>query len=152
MALRVNQELKRFSVRRQLNSEKLLHRDLSKGKEYYQIQVVNGVDNEPYPIDFMYVSENCEASQINIDRTITSLQVRHYSTTPLLFTNIFLNVFWIYFFLLIDWIYYLFSCFFYWRENFSYVNISYENFSQNLDFSANIGYIFENLKLISRSI
>ena len=93
MALRVNQELKRFSVRRQLNSEKLLHRDLSKGKEYYQIQVVNGVDNEPYPIDFMYVSENCEASQINIDRTITSLQVRHYSTTPLLFTNIFLNVF-----------------------------------------------------------
>ncbi|CAG2182348.1 unnamed protein product, partial [Oppiella nova] len=52
MALKVNQELKRFSVRRQLNSEKLLHRDLSKGKEYYQIQVVNGVDNEPYPIDF----------------------------------------------------------------------------------------------------
>ncbi|CAG2173811.1 unnamed protein product, partial [Oppiella nova] len=63
-----------FSVRRQLNSEKLLHRDLSKGKEYYQIQVVNGVDNEPYPIDFMYVTDNCEASQINIDRTITSLQ------------------------------------------------------------------------------
>ena len=62
-------------MRRQLNSEKLLHRDLSKGKEYYQIQVVNGVDNEPYPIDFMYVTDNCEASQINIDRTITSLQV-----------------------------------------------------------------------------
>jgi hypothetical protein len=75
MALKVNQELKRYSIRRTLNSERLLHRDLSKGKEYYQIQVVNGVDNEPYPIDFMYVTENCEASQINIDRTITSLQV-----------------------------------------------------------------------------
>lgn len=56
-------------------SERILHRDLSKGKEYYQIQVVNGVDNEPYPIDFMYVTENCETSMINIDRTISSLQV-----------------------------------------------------------------------------
>ena len=39
------------------------------------MQVVNGVDNEPYPIDFMYVTENCETSMINIDRTISSLQV-----------------------------------------------------------------------------
>ena len=75
IALKVNHEVRKLSSKRNLASERILHRDLSKGKEYYQIQVVNGVDNEPYPIDFMYVTENCETSMINIDRTISSLQV-----------------------------------------------------------------------------
>ena len=69
-------------------SERILHRDLSKGKEYYQIQVVNGVDNEPYPIDFMYVTENCETSMINIDRTISSLQVFIYLNQSVFNPNI----------------------------------------------------------------
>lgn len=71
-------------------SERILHRDLSKGKEYYQIQVVNGVDNEPYPIDFMYVTENCETSMINIDRTISSLQVFIYLNQSVFNPNIIL--------------------------------------------------------------
>lgn len=75
--LRVNHEVRRYTgnSNRTFNGEKLLHRDISKGKENYQIQVVNAVDNEPYPVDFMYIKENCETSHINIDRTITSLQV-----------------------------------------------------------------------------
>ncbi|RWS16657.1 histone-lysine N-methyltransferase EHMT2-like protein [Dinothrombium tinctorium] len=74
MALKINCELRRFASIRKLNSDRLLHRDIAKGKEYYQIPIVNGVDNEPIPVDFMYVIENCETSPINIDRVITSLQ------------------------------------------------------------------------------
>lgn len=75
MALKVNCELRRFTSSRQLQSDKYLHRDVSKGKEYYQIPIVNGMDNELVPLDYMYITDNCETSPINIDRTITSLQV-----------------------------------------------------------------------------
>ncbi|UYV82178.1 hypothetical protein LAZ67_21001276 [Cordylochernes scorpioides] len=49
-------------------------RDISRGKELHPIQCVNGVDLEPPPTDYLYVTENCETSPMNIDRTITSLQ------------------------------------------------------------------------------
>lgn len=40
------------------------------------IPCVNGVDGEPCPEDYKYISENCETSTMNIDRNITHLQVR----------------------------------------------------------------------------
>ncbi|GIY50385.1 histone-lysine N-methyltransferase EHMT2 [Caerostris extrusa] len=46
-------------------------------KEQYAIQCVNDVDDEPPPVDFLYVTENCETTPMNIDRTITSLQSCH---------------------------------------------------------------------------
>lgn len=39
------------------------------------IPCVNGVDGEPCPEDYKYISENCETSTMNIDRNITHLQV-----------------------------------------------------------------------------
>ncbi|XP_023217380.1 uncharacterized protein LOC111619796 [Centruroides sculpturatus] len=48
--------------------------DISRGKELNPIQCVNGIDGEPAPTDFLYVTENCETSPIHVDRTITSLQ------------------------------------------------------------------------------
>ncbi|XP_067130013.1 histone-lysine N-methyltransferase EHMT2-like isoform X2 [Centruroides vittatus] len=74
MALSMNQELKRLTANRVCKSERILHRDISRGKELNPIQCVNGVDGEPAPTDFLYVTENCETSPIHVDRTITSLQ------------------------------------------------------------------------------
>lgn len=48
--------------------------DISRGKETNPIQCVNGCDSEDKPTDFLYVTENCFTSNINVDRTITSLQ------------------------------------------------------------------------------
>ncbi|KAJ8679786.1 hypothetical protein QAD02_015573 [Eretmocerus hayati] len=53
---------------------KILTNDISRGKEGNPIQCVNGVDYEDKPTDFVYVTENCYTSRINVDRTITSLQ------------------------------------------------------------------------------
>ncbi|OAD62460.1 Histone-lysine N-methyltransferase EHMT1 [Eufriesea mexicana] len=50
------------------------HIDISRGKETNPIQCVNGYDSEDKPTDFLYVTENCFTSNINVDRTITSLQ------------------------------------------------------------------------------
>lgn len=52
---------------------KLCH-DISKGKEFYPISIVNGVDKHTTPSNYSYVTENCETKPVNIDRTITSLQ------------------------------------------------------------------------------
>lgn len=48
--------------------------DISRGKETNPVQCVNGLDSEDKPTDFLYVTENCFTSNINVDRTITSLQ------------------------------------------------------------------------------
>lgn len=53
----------------------ITHRDISRGKEQLAIQCINAVDDEIAPVDFLYVTENCETMPIKIDRTITSLQV-----------------------------------------------------------------------------
>lgn len=51
-------------------------RDVARGYENVPIPCVNGVDGEPCPEDYKYISENCETSTMNIDRNITHLQVR----------------------------------------------------------------------------
>lgn len=53
-----------------------LCRDVARGYENVPIPCVNGVDAEPCPEDYKYISENCETSTMNIDRNITHLQVR----------------------------------------------------------------------------
>ncbi|XP_074654553.1 uncharacterized protein LOC141908408 [Tubulanus polymorphus] len=73
MALKVNKQLKKFAAKRSDRPEKLLHRDLSFGKDKTAMPVVNSVDDEDWPRDFMYVTANVETSQLNINRTITSL-------------------------------------------------------------------------------
>ncbi|XP_061590466.1 histone-lysine N-methyltransferase EHMT1 isoform X2 [Cololabis saira] len=54
--------------------QKILLSDISLGQEKFPIPCVNAVDNEPYPHDYKYISENCVTSPINIDRNITHLQ------------------------------------------------------------------------------
>ena len=54
-------------------SDKFLHRDISKGREKCPISIVNGVDDEQSPNDYTYVVSNCETTQNNVDRTISSL-------------------------------------------------------------------------------
>lgn len=49
---------------------------MARGYENVPIPCVNGVDGEPCPEDYKYISENCETSTMNIDRNITHLQVR----------------------------------------------------------------------------
>lgn len=49
--------------------------DITRGHEANPVQCVNGVDVEPEPQDFVYITNNCFTSNINVDRTITSLQV-----------------------------------------------------------------------------
>ena len=46
------------------------------GREANPIPVVNDTDDENYPTDFQYVKENVETSPMNVNRVITSLQVR----------------------------------------------------------------------------
>lgn len=49
--------------------------DIALGQERVPIPCVNGVDSQPYPDGFKYISENCVTSPMNIDRNITHLQV-----------------------------------------------------------------------------
>lgn len=50
-------------------------RDITLGKENNPIPGVNAVDEEENPTDYLYITENCETTPLNINRTITSLQV-----------------------------------------------------------------------------
>ncbi|XP_054715452.1 histone-lysine N-methyltransferase EHMT1-like [Uloborus diversus] len=77
MALSLNMLLKKLTVKYAHKAEKILHRDISRGKEQIAIQCVNMIDEEQPPLDFLYVTENCETMPIKIDRTITSLQSCH---------------------------------------------------------------------------
>ncbi|XP_011883721.1 PREDICTED: histone-lysine N-methyltransferase EHMT2-like [Vollenhovia emeryi] len=49
---------------------KILTNDISRGKETNPIQCVNGYDSEDKPTDFLYVTENCFTSNINVDHTV----------------------------------------------------------------------------------
>lgn len=55
---------------------------MARGYENVPIPCVNGVDGEPCPEDYKYISENCETSTMNIDRNITHLQVSGGPCTP----------------------------------------------------------------------
>lgn len=66
------------------------------GHETNPMPVVNGADDESYPTDFQYVTENVETSSMSIDRVIISLQVCKtyffdFSTTLTIFPVIFLH-------------------------------------------------------------
>ncbi|XP_076311848.1 LOW QUALITY PROTEIN: histone-lysine N-methyltransferase EHMT2-like [Tachypleus tridentatus] len=74
MVLKMNRELKRLTANRIHRAERIVQRDISRGKELNPIQCVNGLDSEGAPDDYLYIVDNCETSPINIDRTITSLQ------------------------------------------------------------------------------
>uniref|UniRef100_K1Q7C1 Histone-lysine N-methyltransferase, H3 lysine-9 specific 3 n=1 Tax=Magallana gigas TaxID=29159 RepID=K1Q7C1_MAGGI len=39
--------------------------------------VINGVDDDPVPTDFQYITENVETTNLNINQTISSLQNYH---------------------------------------------------------------------------
>ena len=54
--------------------ERILSSDIAAGKETVPIPCVNGVDEDGVPKDYVYISENCEALNVNIDRTITTLK------------------------------------------------------------------------------
>ena len=45
------------------------------GREANPMPVVNNVDDENYPQDFLYVIDNVETAPLNVNRVITSLQV-----------------------------------------------------------------------------
>lgn len=74
LVLNVNLELRRVLQSNSVRQKRTVHRDISRGKELNPIDCVNDVDDEPAPIDFLYLLENCETVPISIDRTITSLQ------------------------------------------------------------------------------
>ncbi|XP_020288910.1 histone-lysine N-methyltransferase EHMT2 isoform X2 [Pseudomyrmex gracilis] len=73
-ALRLNAKVNELSEHMWEKTVKILTNDISRGKETNPIQCVNGYDSEDKPTDFVYVTENCFTSNINVDRTITSLQ------------------------------------------------------------------------------
>ncbi|XP_036142402.1 histone-lysine N-methyltransferase EHMT2 isoform X2 [Monomorium pharaonis] len=73
-ALRLNAKVNELSEHMWEKTVKILTNDISRGKETNPIQCVNGYDGEDKPTDFLYVTENCFTSHINVDRTITSLQ------------------------------------------------------------------------------
>ncbi|KFM59010.1 Histone-lysine N-methyltransferase EHMT1, partial [Stegodyphus mimosarum] len=77
LSLSLNLLLRKITAKYKHKAEKIIHRDISRGKEQIAIQCVNAVDDEPPPLDFLYVTENCETMPIKIDRTITSLQSCH---------------------------------------------------------------------------
>ncbi|XP_067868770.1 histone-lysine N-methyltransferase EHMT1-like isoform X4 [Heterodontus francisci] len=74
VALQVNKKLKQASANKITQVEKLVSRDIGRGYEHVPIPCVNSVDDEPYPNDHKYVSQNCVTSPMNIDRNITHLQ------------------------------------------------------------------------------
>lgn len=53
------------------------------GREKLPIACVNAEDMEPYPADYLYVSENVVTSSVSINHVITSLRVNYIS--PVLF-------------------------------------------------------------------
>ncbi|XP_078282522.1 histone-lysine N-methyltransferase EHMT1-like isoform X5 [Rhinoraja longicauda] len=74
VALQMNKKLKQASANKIAQAEKLVSRDIGRGYEHVPIPCVNGVDDEPCPNDYKYVSQNCVTSPMNIDRNITHLQ------------------------------------------------------------------------------
>ena len=67
-----------FAAKQLRKPERLLHRDISMGKESVPVPVVNGVDDENYPDDFLYVADNIETTPLNVNRVLTSLQVTYF--------------------------------------------------------------------------
>ncbi|XP_040261388.1 histone-lysine N-methyltransferase EHMT2 isoform X3 [Bufo bufo] len=73
-ALQLNRKIRQGILNRAVRTERIISRDIAHGYENFPIPCVNGVDEEPTPDDYKYVSENCETSAMSIDRNITHLQ------------------------------------------------------------------------------
>ncbi|XP_067598585.1 histone-lysine N-methyltransferase EHMT1 isoform X3 [Pseudorca crassidens] len=73
-ALQMSQALRDAAPDRPALVEKTVSRDIARGYERIPIPCVNGVDSEPCPSNYKYVSQNCVTSPMNIDRNITHLQ------------------------------------------------------------------------------
>ncbi|XP_013409361.1 uncharacterized protein LOC106172957 isoform X1 [Lingula anatina] len=75
LALRVNRHLRSLAMAKRIQRpERLLHRDISLGREQNVIACVNAIDDYDYPRDFVYVIENVQTEPMNINNLITSLQ------------------------------------------------------------------------------
>ncbi|KAJ8797606.1 hypothetical protein J1605_017338 [Eschrichtius robustus] len=73
-ALQMSQALRDAAPDRPALVEKTVSRDIARGYERIPIPCVNGVDGEPCPSNYKYVSQNCVTSPMSIDRNITHLQ------------------------------------------------------------------------------
>ncbi|KAM9323889.1 histone-lysine N-methyltransferase EHMT2 [Gastrophryne carolinensis] len=73
-ALQLNRKIRQGIHNRAVRTERIICRDIAHGYENFPIACVNGIDEEPAPDDYKYVSENCETSAMSIDRNITHLQ------------------------------------------------------------------------------
>ncbi|XP_022652251.1 histone-lysine N-methyltransferase EHMT2-like isoform X2 [Varroa jacobsoni] len=76
-AIQLSVEMKKAirSARRAKPVPRVVHKDISRGKEKHAIRVVNEVDEDrSIPSDFMYLTNNCETTLLHIDTTIQSLQ------------------------------------------------------------------------------
>ncbi|XP_030853851.1 histone-lysine N-methyltransferase EHMT2 isoform X2 [Strongylocentrotus purpuratus] len=74
LAIQANIRMKMAIKRRNIRSEVILSRDIAHGLENIPIPVVNSVNNDGVPTDFLYVKNNCETSRLNIDRNIKHMQ------------------------------------------------------------------------------
>lgn len=63
------------TARKAKPTPRIVHKDISRGKEKHAIRVVNEIDDDrSIPSDFMYLTNNCETTLLHIDTTIQSLQ------------------------------------------------------------------------------
>ncbi|XP_070582296.1 uncharacterized protein [Ptychodera flava] len=74
MALQVNKKMKEAADNRRKRTEKIIHRDISRGRENLPIPVVNGVDDSGPPDDFLFITQCCETEPLNIDMNIQHVQ------------------------------------------------------------------------------
>ncbi|XP_064099740.1 dentin sialophosphoprotein-like isoform X2 [Macrobrachium nipponense] len=74
LQLSLNSNLLNAMQQNNYRTEKILSSDIAAGKEEVPIPCVNGMDDDELPKDYLYIAENCEASNVSIDRTITSLK------------------------------------------------------------------------------
>ncbi|XP_063874460.1 histone-lysine N-methyltransferase EHMT1-like isoform X2 [Scylla paramamosain] len=74
LQLTLNSKVLEIMKQNNIRTEKILSSDIAGGKEEVPIPCVNGADEELLPKDYLYIAENCEASNVTIDRTITSLK------------------------------------------------------------------------------
>ena len=81
MALRVNSQLKSASSVAHRSVDKMVHRDISLGRENQAVSAINSIDESPAPLDFLYVTESVETTPLPVNRTVTSLQVRIFIMT-----------------------------------------------------------------------
>ena len=72
--LQLNYQLHQALQGHNIRRERIVSSDIAAGKEQVPIPCVNDIDDEDLDKDYLYIAENCEASNVNIDKTITSLK------------------------------------------------------------------------------